>query len=267
MPPTRQIVDPRLKLALQVLVGIVALITGHVFGDLLQRKIRQHAAVQQKTWVHLVSKAVYASVMVMVMATILMFSGFRATGIIAVISTFGFAIGLSLQGTLSDVASGLMLSFFNTFELGDVIRVDETEGRVLDFTLVYTIIQDRNNTIVTVPNRMIQRKVIKNYSKSKTYMFSFDVLVSNNENDDFDKIIDTLKTTLHAFDPSVTQKGSHKHTDPSARVYIHEMGGVGTTVRIKVPMTMVDLYSKQQRARTLTRRVLTQLGVRGIDNP
>ncbi|WP_299877895.1 mechanosensitive ion channel family protein [uncultured Sulfitobacter sp.] len=94
--------------------------------------------------------------------------GVQTTSVIAVIGAAGLAIGLALQGTLSNVAAGIMLVLFRPLKLGDFVEVDGTTGTVKSITLNYTEIADLSNVKVTVPNSEVWGNKIRNYSEYPT---------------------------------------------------------------------------------------------------
>ena len=81
--------------------------------------------------------------------------GVETTSIIAVLGAAGLAIGLALQGTLSNVAAGLMLVFLWPFKIGDWIEAAGMSGSVREIGLFTTIIDTFDNVFISVPNSAI----------------------------------------------------------------------------------------------------------------
>jgi len=90
--------------------------------------------------------------------------GIQTTSIIAVIGAAGLAVGLALQGTLSNVAAGVMIVFFRPLKVGDFVEINDVTGTVKDITLNYTELADLGNVKVIVPNSEVWGNTIKNYS-------------------------------------------------------------------------------------------------------
>ena len=90
--------------------------------------------------------------------------GIPATSFITILASCGVAIGLALQGSLSNFAGGLMILFFKPFEVGDFIEVGGESGTVKEITVVYTVLLTPDNKRITLPNGTITNSVIKNYS-------------------------------------------------------------------------------------------------------
>jgi small conductance mechanosensitive channel len=90
--------------------------------------------------------------------------GIDTGGFIAVLATAGLAIGLALQGTLSNFAAGFMLMFFRPFKAGDAIEVAGVSGTAIEIGIFTTIVDMPDNVRAFVPNGMIFNGVIKNRS-------------------------------------------------------------------------------------------------------
>ena len=185
--------------------------------------------------------------------------GIQIATILAALSTLAIFIGLAIQGTLGDMASGILLALFQTYEVGDIIRIDDRDGRVIDFRLVNTLVQDMHSlTLVTIPNRVIQDSIIVNYSRSHYHMFSFTVRISN-KIESFDWI-DTLKEHLRD-----EEEYPEIFRNPNLDVFVgvHDISEPATIVRINVPMRPTkDLEHKRLSVRTKVRKRLAELNVK-----
>lgn len=95
-------------------------------------------------------------------------SGFPAAPLLAAFGAAGLAIALAAQGTLSNVAAGLMLIFLRAIRVGEYIQTSSVEGSVLEIGLFTTDIKTPDGIFVTVPNAQIWASQIKNYSRFKT---------------------------------------------------------------------------------------------------
>lgn len=90
--------------------------------------------------------------------------GVQTTSFVAVIGAAGLAIGLALQGTLSNVAAGVMIIFFRPFKLGDFVTINGRMGTVKDITLNNTELASLSNHQVIIPNAEVWGHTIENYS-------------------------------------------------------------------------------------------------------
>lgn len=94
--------------------------------------------------------------------------GVQTTSIIAVLGAASLAVGLALQGTLSNVAAGVMLLVLRPYRVGDLINVGGDIGKVMRLDLFTTQLMDANNTKIVVPNKKVFDDTILNLSGQKT---------------------------------------------------------------------------------------------------
>jgi len=90
--------------------------------------------------------------------------GVQTTSFVAVIGAAGLAIGLALQGTLSNVAAGVMIIFFRPIKLGDFVEVNDKSGTVMAITLNFIELASVDNVQVIIPNAQVWGNTITNYS-------------------------------------------------------------------------------------------------------
>ena len=90
--------------------------------------------------------------------------GIPATSLITILASCGVAIGLALQGALSNFAGGLMILLFRPFKVGDYIEASGEAGTVAEITVVYTVLLTPDNKRITIPNGSLTNAVIENYS-------------------------------------------------------------------------------------------------------
>ena len=115
----------------------------------------------------------YAILMLTAVVTLGNF-GVETTSIIAVLGAAGLAIGLALQGTLSNVAAGLMLLFLRPFKIGDWVEVAGVSGSVREIGLFTTIIDTFDNVYISVPNSAIWTSNIIHHAKYGTRPLGLD---------------------------------------------------------------------------------------------
>lgn len=90
--------------------------------------------------------------------------GVQTTSFIAVLGAAGLAVGMALQGTLSNFAAGIMILFFRPFKLGDAIEAAGTTGTIKEIQIFNTIITSADNCKIIVPNAQITSGIITNFS-------------------------------------------------------------------------------------------------------
>ncbi|MGB1181891.1 MAG: mechanosensitive ion channel family protein, partial [Candidatus Puniceispirillaceae bacterium] len=101
--------------------------------------------------------------------------GIQTTSIIAVLGAAGLAIGLALQGTLSNVAAGIMLLLLRPFGVGDWIEANGISGTVREIGLFATQIDTFENVYISVPNSSIWSSIIINHSRHDVRRMDIDI--------------------------------------------------------------------------------------------
>lgn len=115
--------------------------------------------------------------------TVAMILGVPATSFITILASCGVAIGLALQGSLSNFAGGLMILFFKPFKIGDFIEASGETGTVVGISVVYTELLTLDNKRITVPNGTLTNSIIKNYSSEELRRVDLAFSVACNSDD------------------------------------------------------------------------------------
>lgn len=119
---------------------------------------------------------------VLVVVTALITLGVPATSFITVLASAGVTIGLALQGSLSNLAGGIMIMFFRPYSVGDHIKAMNTEGVVKEISAFYTTLLTSDNSRVVMPNGALNNSLIINYSAEKIRRVEISVTVPLIEN-------------------------------------------------------------------------------------
>ncbi len=120
--------------------------------------------------------------------------GVPLTAIVTLLGSAGLAIGLALQGSLSNLAGGIMLLIFRPFSLGDYISNHDDEGTVISIGIFYTTLKTPDNRTVVIPNGSLTNGTIINYSSYKTRRLDVEVRISYES--DTQKAIDVIKDVI-----------------------------------------------------------------------
>lgn len=115
--------------------------------------------------------ALYALLVMMILTGL----GIPSASIAAAIASAGVAIGLALQGSLSNLAGGIILLYTKPFVVGDYVRTSGGEGFVQHIGLIYTTLRQFDNTVISVPNSTLTSGVITNCTARNERRISFDV--------------------------------------------------------------------------------------------
>lgn len=156
---------------LNVIYALGILILGFLFAAWARRMIveqgRKYEQLDDTLFTFLGSLARYGIIAVTAIIVLARF-GIQTTSFIAVLGAAGLAIGLALQGTLSNVAAGVMLMVFRPFRLGQFIDAAGHSGTVKEITLFTTELATGDNVQIIIPNSAIWSGSITNYSHHDT---------------------------------------------------------------------------------------------------
>lgn len=132
---------------------------------------------------------------VLVIVTALIALGIPATSFVTIMASAGVTIGLALQGSLSNLAGGIMIMFFRPYSVGDHIRAMNTEGVVKEISAFYTTILTSDNSRVVLPNGSLNNSLIVNYSAEKIRRVEIAITVPAIENPEktTESVLDALK--------------------------------------------------------------------------
>ena len=138
-------------------------------------------------------KSLVKAIMYVIQAFLLIgIIGIKATSLVTILGTAGVAVGLALQGSLANLASGILILFFKQVSKGDFVSsLDKSiEGTVESIHILYTVIKQANGPLIFVPNNQIANASIINYSRNPYRRL--DLTYSSSYNAPIDKVISVL---------------------------------------------------------------------------
>ena len=133
--------------------------------------------------------------------------GIQTASLIALLGAAGLAVGLALQGSLSNFAAGVLIVLFRPYKVGDWIEGGGVSGAVEEVQILTTVLKTGDNKRVIIPNSQIMGSTITNYSANETRRV--DLVVGVSYSDDLDKVRKELEDLVAADerildDPAVT---------------------------------------------------------------
>jgi small conductance mechanosensitive channel len=188
----------------RLIVAIVILIIGWTVGNWIDRHINRLRRLDGTLKNFLGGLFKYTIITVAVITVIGLF-GIPMASLLAVIGAAGLAIGLALQGTLSNIASGVMLLILRPFNVGDYIEFGSESGTVKTLGLFGTELAKADNVYLFAPNSRIWGNEIVNYSRNP-YRRQ-DIVVSIDYNDDVDKAMSILSNILNSDERILQEDG------------------------------------------------------------
>ena len=157
-------------ICIKLVFALIVLIGGLTLVRLLIKLLNKAHGISrlEKSAAGFIISFTKISLNVLVIISAAMILGFPAASIVTVLASAGMAIGLAMQGALSNLAGGIMLVIFKPFKIGDYIKTGEHEGTVTDISVFYTTITKLDNRCVTLPNGTLTNSVIENRSSNDT---------------------------------------------------------------------------------------------------
>ena len=200
-----------------------------------------------------VSFVLYAF-LIMAILTVL---GVPSASVAAAIASAGVAVGLALQGSLSNLAGGIILLYTRPFVVGDYVKTSGGEGFVQDIGLIYTVLRQFDNTAVSVPNSTLTNGVITNCTARNERRISFDVGIGYGA--DIDKARSVILDVIR----------NHTETDQDKAPAVAVTDLQDSAVNLSVLVWVKDMaYGDQLGLRnTLREEVKKRLDAEGVEIP
>lgn len=212
---------------LNVLGAIVILVIGLIFAGWAQRTTRKALSkvnrLDETLRVFFASIVKYLIIILVILAVLNQF-GVQTTSLIALVGAAGLAIGLAVQGTLSNVAAGVMLLIFRPFKVGDYIDAGGQAGTVRELGLFLTELNTPDNVRISVPNGSIWGSAIKNYSFNPTRRV--DLLVGIAYEDDIDKAMASISAVITG--------DERTHKDPEPMIAVSELADSSVNLVVRI---------------------------------
>jgi small conductance mechanosensitive channel len=210
---------------LKVLGAFLLLVVGRMLAGWVRRLIRKGLAKANvdATLVPFIAGITYYFILAAVLMAVLGLVGIQTASFLAVFGAAGLAVGLALQGTLSSVASGVMLLIFRPFEVGDYIEAGGTAGSVEAIGLFVTTLNTPDNVKILVPNSAVYGQTIKNYAANDNRRN--DMVVGISYDDDIATAVNTINKAIAA--------DSRVLADPEPVIAVAELGDSSVNIVVR----------------------------------
>lgn len=253
----REIVNILTTYGLDVIGAIVILIVGLWFSGraakMMARVLTKSRHIDDTLVKFFASFVKYLIIVITIIAVLNQF-GVQTASLLAVIGAAGLAIGLALQGTLSNVAAGVMLLFFRPFKAGDFVEVSGQIGTIKELNLFFTEMATGDNVRIIVPNSQIWGGALKNYSANPTRRV--DLIIGISYDDNIDQAMQVLQDTI--------AKESRVNKDPEPFVAVSELADSSVNLVIRAWVANGDYTSVKF---DLTKAIKLTLDENGITIP
>ena len=225
-----------IEYGVDIVGAIVLLIIGWTVAGWARRGIRhalERVTRMDETLKPFLAKLVWYVIMAFVLVAVLNQFGVQTTSVIAILGAAGLAIGLALQGTLANVASGVMLLFLRPFNIGDYVDAGGIAGAVVEIGLFNTEIKTRKGLCLIVPNKIIWESPITNFSRNPTRRF--DITVGISYSDEVNGATDLLMGLLTG-DERILD-------DPEPLAVVEELGDSAVIINLRAWTRAEDFWA------------------------
>lgn len=241
---------------LRVVGALAVLIFGWMAAGVIRRSLRRllERAGADRTLVPFLSGLAYYMALAFVVIAVLNLFGLPTTSLVAVLGAAGLAVGLALQGTLSNFAAGVMLLVFRPFAVGDLVEAGGARGRVEAIGLFSTTIKSADNVRITVPNAKIYGETIQNYDGYDTRRV--DLVMGISYDDDIGRAMDTIRR--------VVEEDDRVLAEPAPQIAVAELGASSVDLAVRPWCATGDYWGLRF---DLTRRLKEELEAAGCSFP
>ena len=240
---------PRLVAAVLILVigTIVARWVSRAVYDISQRTTHIDPTLRP-----VLASMIRYAVLILVLIVALGQGGIQTASLLAVVGAAGLAIGLALQGTLSNFAAGLMLLWLRPFRIGDFIEVGAIAGTVREMGLFACHLETFDGMFLFAPNSAIWNTPLKNHTRNAGRLVSIDVTVASNA--DIDRARDILV--------AMAERDSRVLKMPPPHVFVDSLTGAGLLLKLRIWASHDDVGELQH---TIIEQAMHELEDAGIE--
>lgn len=212
--------SPKLVVAIVILLGglwATSFITKAAKKIMLKRNV-------ELTLSTFIGNVIFWTLRVLLFVTVISKLGIETSAFVTILGAAGLAIGLSLQGSLSNFAGGILIILFKPFKLGDIIEAHGETGKVDEILIFSTKLITATNQIIYIPNGILSNGKIKNYSQLGIRRADLVLKTA------YDSNFSDIKTTILDF----VKKHQHIIQNPNPEIIISELTDTHVIFTVKV---------------------------------
>lgn len=220
---------------LDILGAVVILIIGWLIASWASKRVRKACEKSEridKTLTPILSQTVKVLILIATVIAVLNRFGVETTSLVALLGVAGLAVGLALQGTLSNFSAGVMLMLFRPFNVGDAVNISGVMGVVDEIGLFSTQMHTFDNIFMIIPNSNIWGANISNFSTNPTRRI--DLVFGISYTDDINKAMKIIREAMDA-DERVLK-------EPAPMVAVGELGDSSVDIFVRPWAKASDLW-------------------------
>ncbi|CAN7179965.1 mechanosensitive ion channel family protein [Mesorhizobium sp. LjNodule214] len=237
--------------------AVILLVVGYIVAGLAERSIfagLKHIHGFDATLRHFFSKIVRYAILILVVIMVLGQFGVQTASIIAAVGAIGLAIGLALQGTLQNIAAGIMLLALRPFRIGEFVEVGPISGTVEEVGLFATRLRTVDGVYVLAPNSTLWNQPVRNFTRNGVRRGDITLTIGSWNDIDF-----AQKTML-----GVAAAERRVRREPAPIAFVSTVGDTGVAVALRYWTSAADFFATQI---DLTKRIKQAFDAEGLSVP
>jgi small conductance mechanosensitive channel len=242
-----------LAIAADVVIAALVLVIGWTLGNQANKAIHKVKKLDTTLQSFLGTTAKYA-IFALAIVTVLQQFGVETTSLLAVLGAAGLAIGLALQGTLSNVSAGVMLLILRPFNVGDFISSGGVTGTVKTLGLFATEMATPDNIYIFVPNSKLWNTDIQNFSRN--IIRRQDLVFGISYNDDINKAFKTIEKIVSKEDRILKDT---EGKEPA--IMVTNLGASSVDITLRIWTASSDFWSLKTDAIKTIKEALDKDGI------
>jgi len=224
--------------AKDLIIAILVFVIGFKVVNVISKRIRSGKMFKNidASAASFLASFISISLKIVVIVTVVAILGVPMSSVVALVASAGVAVGLAVQGALSNLVGGIMILLFRPFRVGDYIESQGASGTVRDISVFYTVVVTPDNKTTTIPNGGLTNSVITNFSAEK--LRRVDVEFSA----DYESDSDSVKATM--LEVAASCKKALK--DPEAAAVMLDCGDNGIKYALRVWCNGADYWTVRE---------------------
>jgi small conductance mechanosensitive channel len=224
--------------AFSIIGAVILIIVGYTVAGIVDRAVRNGLSRFKgfdETLRRFFATVARYAVLVLVGVTVLAQFGVQTASIIAALGAVGLAIGLALQGTLQNIAAGIMLLVLRPFRVGEFIDAGAVAGTVQEIGLFATELKTFDGVFVMAPNSQLWNSPVKNFSRNTQRMVEIEIGIGYG--DDIDKarqiMLDIIRADSRAFN------------EPAPTAFVNALGDSAVMIKSRYWTSTADWWTSK----------------------
>jgi len=223
------LIDYSPRVVSAVLIALIGIWAIRIFSKVAEKIMLKREL--EPTLIQFILDILVWGVRILLFVTVISRLGIETSSFVAILGAIGLAVGMSLQGSLSNFAGGMLIIMFKPFKVGDNIEAQGEIGKVMEIHIFTTKILTAQNQIIYIPNGVLSNGKIKNFSQKNTRRS--DLIVRTG----YDSNIKTVKSELE----TIAKNHPKVLKSPAPEVTVNELTDTTVNLSVRVWVKNADL--------------------------